>query len=285
MKDYDVNRILMTGVAAVVIAGGTLAYNNQQTQAHLAGFHQAVHESAQAQSPQWQIPENLPAPVQRYFSFTFPEGVPALAVTEVTMKGEFRRPLHDDFNPTSARQSLSPALPALVFEAQTPVFTGIWALAYDAYLDGEMEMKAKLLGAVTVMDQPATPELNRISLRRWLLEAPLYPQALLPSRYIRWEAIDNQHARVIASYRGLTTSMVAEIDAEGRLLNLRAEQDGDLTTPYHGSGEYAARSDYRLISGMMIPHGFTIARHAEGTDYPFWRGELTSYTASLYPQN
>ncbi|WP_036229760.1 DUF6920 family protein [Marinobacterium jannaschii] len=285
MKDYVVKKVITrASIGIIALAGGSLVYNNYQTRSHLTEYHQKLHTTAFASAPTWQLAKTLPAPVERYIRFTFPNGVPALAVTEVTMRGDFRLPQHQDFNPTTARQSLSPALPALVFEAKTPIYPGIWALAYDAYLNGEMEMKAKLFAALTVMDQPQSVELNRISLRRWLLESPLYPQALLPGKYTRWEAIDNTHARVIAEYQGLRTSMIAEIDNEGRLSSLRAENDGDLNTPYHGSGEYAARSDYRLINGMMIPHKFTIARHARGVDYPFWRGELTSYSASLYPQ-
>ena len=39
--------------------------------------------------------------------------------------------------------------------------------------DGRMEMKARILGLVTVVDETGSPELDRISLRRWLLESPL----------------------------------------------------------------------------------------------------------------
>lgn len=267
-------------VTAGVAAYGAIQY--QTTHNQLAAFHQQVHDAAIAADANYSIPSTLPAPVTRYLTYTFPNGVPAVALVRVGMQGEFRRPQHEEFNPTTAKQSLAPAIPALMFEADTPILPGVWATAYDAYIDGKMEMKAKLFGAFTVMDQPATPTLNQISLRRWLLESPLYPQALIPSQHIRWEAIDNEHARVIASFKGLEASMIAKIDMQGRLVHLRAEHDGDLNTPYHGSGEYAARSDYRLVDGMMIPHRFVIARHANGTDYPFWDGQITSYITQLY---
>jgi len=275
--------ILNIAVATIALASATFFYAQYQTSQHLISLHHQATETGLIANPSWQPPTTLPAPVLRYFNFTFPDKIPRAAVIKVEMSGEFRRPQQDTFSFTTARQTLTPATPAMVFEARTPVFSNIWALAYDAYLNGQMEMKAKILSALTIMEQPATPELDRISLRRWLLEAPLYPQALLPSRYVRWEAIDNNHARVIARYKGLTTSLIADIDAQGKLKSLRAENDGDLTTPYHGSGEYAARSDYRMINGMMIPHKFSIARHAKGTDYPFWHGEINDYQISYYP--
>lgn len=275
--------ILGIAGTSIILASGAFFYAQYQTSQHLSNLHQQATHAGLTASPSWQRQSTVPAPVLRYFDFTFPDNIPQAAVIKVKMSGDFRRPQHDTFSPTTAKQTLAPAIPAMVFEARTPVFSNIWALAYDAYLSGQMEMKAKILSALTIMEQPATPELNQISLRRWLLEAPLYPQALLPSRYIRWEAIDDNHARVIAQYKGLTTSLIADIDDQGKLKSLRAEHDGDLTTPYHGSGEYAARSDYRKINGMMIPHKFSIARHAKGTDYPFWHGEINDYQISYYP--
>ena len=91
---------------------------------------------------------------------------------------------------------------------------------------------------------------------------------------MRWEAIDAQRARAVVSYRGLSASLVATFAADGRLLQMDAETDGDLGTPYHGSGEHAARSDYREVDGVMIPMRSVIARAAGGKRYPFWRGQV-----------
>jgi len=220
----------------------------------------------------------LPIPVKRYLEFVFRGQEKPVAYVELDMTGDFRRPLTEHFEPTTARQTLIPNTPALVFAARTPIAPGLSATVYDAFLDGKMEMKAKLLSLITVVDERSSPELDRISLRRWLLEAPLFPQALRPSRYLRWEAMDASHARAVASYRGQSTSLVATFaEDDGRLLSMHAEADGDLTTPYHGSGEFVSRSDYRLIDGMMIPFQFSIARMANQQTYPFWRGVITNY--------
>jgi len=139
-----------------------------------------------------------------------------------------------------------------------------------------MLMKAKLLSTITVVDERETPELNQISLRRWLLESPLFPAALLPGGYVRWEPVDNTRARAIVTNAGLEASLVATFRDDGSLARFDAETDGDLNTPYHGSGEQVLRDDYRLVSGVMIPHSFTIARAAAGKTYPFWIGKVTS---------
>jgi len=88
--------------------------------------------------------------------------------------------------------------------------------------------------------------------------------------------MDNSHARAIIEINDMTASLVATFREDGSLKAFDAEENGDLTTPYHGSGEHVLREDYREVSGMMIPHRFTIARASEGKTFPFWRGAVTS---------
>ena len=218
----------------------------------------------------------LPAPVQRWLAFTFPAGVPALTHVEVDMAGQFRRPKTTRFTPTTAHQTITAATPAMVFDATTPIVAGVWARAYDAYVDGRMEMKAKILSALAVVDEASSSELDRVSLRRWLLESSLVPVALLPGGPVRWEAVDDQRARAVVAFKGTTASLLATFAADGRLLRFDSETDGDLTTPYHGSGEHVARDDYQRIDGVMVPMKFVVARAAGGRLYPFWEGRVTS---------
>ena len=220
----------------------------------------------------------LPDPVQRYFAFTFRGALPEYAVVRLEANGEFRRPLTDTFNATTAEQVIAIGEPALMFSATTPVAPGVWARAYDFFAEGEMEMKAKILSALTVVDEKETPELNRISLRRWLLESALYPQSLLPGGPVKWEPIDADSARAVVEADGMQAVMIAHFDAEGRMTHMVADMDGDLTTPYHGSGEHVTRDDYQAVGNQMIPMRFTISRAAGGEIYPFWDGEVTAIT-------
>ena len=218
----------------------------------------------------------LPAPVRRYLEFAVPDATLGYRVVNIAEEGDFRRPLTEDFARTTASQTIAVRTPALLFAATTPIVPGVWARAYDFFADGRMEMRAKIASTLTVVDESATDELNRTSLRRWLLESPLYPMALLPGGSVRWEAIDDTHARAIVSGFGLEAALVATFRPDGSLAGFDAEQDGDLTTSYHGSGEHVSRDDYSPVAGMMIPHAFMIARAAGGKTYPFWKGRITS---------
>lgn len=218
----------------------------------------------------------LPAPVQRYFDFVFPNGVPEARLVRLSAEGLFRRPQTETFSFTTAEQVIAVTEPALMFSATTPIIPGVWARAYDFFAKGEMEMKAKILSTMTVVDEHESPELNAISLRRWLLESALYPQALLPGGSVTWETITPTSARAIVRADGLQSSMIAHFDATGALTHMVAEEDGDLNTPYHGSGEHVTRSDYREVEGVVIPHDFVISRLAGGEVFPFFDASLTS---------
>ncbi len=219
----------------------------------------------------------LPTPVKNYFGYVFAKDIKNdIKWVEVKEEGQFRRPLTESFAPTTARQVIATAKPDLVFSADTPLWGPIWAIAYDAYIDGDMEMEARLLSTVSVMHEHGTPVLNQVSLRRWLLESPLNPAALLPGGIVEWQAIDDTRARAIARAHGHKAALVATFDDKGALISFEAEKDGDLTTPYHGSGEHVSRGDYQLVEGVRIPMSFEISRMADGQIYPFWSGRVTT---------
>lgn len=272
--------VLLSVVPLFVLAvTGVVGVSSFLTEREIEG-HRATVRRIAAEAPRAPVDiaalQALPAPVRRYLQFAVPDPAPDYRVVSLTAEGDFRRPLTERFAPTQASQTIAVRTPALVFAATTPILPGVGARAYDFFADGRMEMRAKIASTLTVVDETATDELNRASLRRWLLESPLYPMALLPGGPVRWEAIDDLHARAIVSAFGLEAALVATFRPDGSLAGFDAEQDGDLTTPYHGSGEQVTRDDYRPVAGMMIPHAFMIARRASGKSYPFWKGHITS---------
>ncbi|MBP2311360.1 DUF6920 family protein [Azospirillum soli] len=265
--------------APILAAAGTVGLSSARTEADIAAHAAKVQETARTALPPALDPvtlATLPPPVQAYFRFTFPQPPRPFRTVTLAQEGEFRRPRSEGFAPTTAEQTIAVGTPALLFAATTPILPGVWARAYDAFADGRMEMKARILSTVTVVDERENDALNRMSLRRWLLESPLYPMALLPGGPVRWESVDATRARAVVSSGGLEATLVATFRPDGSLERFDAEADGDLDTPYHGSGEHVTRTDYRLVDGMMIPMGFEIARAAKGERHPFWRGRVTS---------
>lgn len=273
-------RLVIIAIATPFVAAGCLiGLSSLLTERDIAAHEQTVMDIARRQAITPVSPEAmaaLPVPVRRYLDFAVPDLRAEARMVRLTAEGSFRRPQTESFAPTTAAQTIAIRTPALMFAATTPILPGLWARAYDFFAEGHMEMRAKLASTITVVNERETEALNRTSLRRWLLESPLYPAALLPGGPVRWEAMNETQARAIVSGFGLQASMIATFRPDGALARLDAEEDGDLTTPYHGSGEHAARDDYRRVGGMMIPHAFTIARAAQGKIFPFWSGRVTS---------
>jgi len=86
--------------------------------------------------------------------------------------------------------------------------------------------------------------------------------------------MDETKSRAVVATEGLHSSVIAHFDDVGRITHMTAEEDGDLTTAYHGSGEHVTREDYRLVAGVMVPHKFTFSRAAPGAHYPFFDAEI-----------
>ena len=134
-----------------------------------------------------------------------------------------------------------------------------------------------MLSALTVMQEEANPVLDMISLRRWLLESPVFPMALLPGGPVTWEAVDDSHAMAVVRAQDIEARLLATFDDSGALVAFDATEPGDLTTPYHGSGERVTRGDVQLVQGVRVPMAFEISRvGASGVAEPFWTGRITS---------
>ncbi len=272
-------KFLVIGVGLLTLfVVGFVLFASWRTEQDIAAFRTEVGKlGAEFPAPALDAAAlmRLPEPVQRYFAFTFAGPAPRHTSVRLKAQGMFRRPLTEGFTETSVEQVIAIGTPALMFSATTPIVPGIWARAYDYFAQGKMEMKAKVLSAITVVDLRESPELNRISLRRWLLESGLYPQGLLPGGPVTWTPINDTSARATVTADGLSAFMIAHFDAQGRMTHMVAEEEGDLTTPYHGSGEHVTRSNWQKVGNQMIPHNFTISRMAQGKLYPFWEGQIT----------
>lgn len=277
-----IKNFLITLSACILVVALIVALNSYLTERDISTFEERIADLGVQQQTSSALStlsiNGMPEPVQRYLRFTFPDGVPSYGVVRVSASGEFRRPLTQSFNPTTARQVIATREPALMFSATTPIVPGIWARAYDYFAKGEMEMKAKILSTITVVNEKQTPKLNEISLRRWLLESPLYPTALLPGGPVSWEALNQDSARAVVIWGGMRASMLVYFAPDGSITHMQAESDGDLSTPYHGSGEHVVRSNYRQAGQQMIPMDFTISRMAAGKIYPFWKGHISQIT-------
>ncbi len=281
--------------ATVLLIGAAFAQAAASFRADIDDTVTRVLRVAEAASPHGRarlptdLPTDLPDPVRRYFEFVF-QGQPPRPLRAVRMieQGTFRRPGAETWAPMAVEQYVSPADPAFVFTGTTPlipgVLPGVTARAVDAYVDGGMEMIVKVLSVFTVVEERGGV-LDRTSLMRFFIEAPLFPTALLPGPHLRWEPIDAVRARAVVLAEGEPIGAYrATFAPDGSLVELWSETAGDAATAdrFHGAREVGRRADYRLVDGVMVPHRFSLARRFGDRVEPFWTGTVTTIDFDVF---
>jgi len=129
-------------------------------------------------------------------------------------------------------------------------------------------------GAVSVADQRGTPEMASAELLRYLVEAPLFPPALLPRDGVSWTALDDTRARVTLTDRETTVSCDVSFGEHGEITGASAMRHRDdrgrlILTPWVGRW-----TDYRRVGGMMIPMSGDVGWVLPDGMFTYWRGRI-----------
>jgi len=220
--------------------------------------------------------EGLPAPVQRYFRTVLKEGRPLVAAVRIEHTGSFSASGDgDSWEPFTSTQHVLTRRRGFVWNARIRMAPGMPVFVQDSYLKGKGFLTAKLLGLLTVMKQPDTPELAQGELMRFFAEAAWYPTALLPSQGVRWEAIDEIRARATLTDGETTVGLIFQFDALGRIVTVYSDGryrlvDGEqVATPWQGRFW-----DYESRGGMLIPIEGEVAWVPPEGPKPYWRGRI-----------
>lgn len=200
---------------------------------------------------------HLPAPVRRYFDYAF-NGQKSVTLRgiEWSQAGDFMLPVVGKFQ-ADGRQVSHPNRPVYAF-------TG-WFWRYglpliesrDAFFLGGHDMRAKLLGWMTVMhtDYQSTELVNSLHsylVLRYFGQAPLMPWALLPNDFVVWEAIDDTSARLRITYSDLQGAYLVTFGPDGEIISMDGDRllmEGNETL----QREVGLKSEYRETGGFMLP--------------------------------
>lgn len=218
--------------------------------------------------------EGLPAPVQRYFRAVLKEGQPWIAAVSMEHTGTFNMSeTGEQWKPFKSTQHVITQRPGFVWDARIRIAPAMTAHVHDAYIAGEGVLTAKLFGLLTVMKQPSTPELAQGELMRFFAEGAWWPTALLPSRDMLWEAIDDAQASATLNDGTTAVKLVFQFDTQGLISSIRSDGryrvvDGEqVATPWQGRFW-----DYELRDGMLIPLEGEVAWLLQEGPKPYWRG-------------
>ncbi|MEZ5317677.1 MAG: DUF6544 family protein [Vicinamibacterales bacterium] len=222
------------------------------------------------------MPDDLPAPVARWFQRAMPAGAPPLIGVELRQEGDFRTGAGEEtWRPFTAWQRFRADVPGFIWAAEIRMAPMMPVFVRDSYVDGRGRMQASLLGLRTMVDESGKPELDAGALLRYLAEAVWFPPAWRPGRGVTWTGIDDRSARVTLTDRGTTVSGI-----------VRFTDQGDVA-------EFFSPDRFREVSGAYVPTPWLVrcAAHAEFSGFrvpteceviwqlpegpqPYWRGRV-----------
>ncbi|TYB31582.1 MAG: hypothetical protein FXF47_03020 [Candidatus Mcinerneyibacterium aminivorans] len=187
--------------------------------------------------------KSLPGPVRKYFRYSLTDGIHYISSVRMKHEGEFKMGKDKGWVPIKGRQYYTSEPPGFVWKGDIR-----FASAIDSYIDGEGRLMAKAFSIFKVIDLKSD-KMNEAEFMRWLTEAVLFPTALLPSRNIKWEYIDQSSAKLIYKNNGNAPECKVFFNDKNQITEFKSKRyDGEKIKTWGG-----IVSNYKRINNMMIP--------------------------------
>jgi hypothetical protein len=148
--------------------------------------------------------ETLPKPVKEYFYNVLKDKSDYISYMRFKHKGAYKPSLQSDWDSIYGVSYLSCDTPAYVWQGRIP-----FMVATNRYINTKGSNTITLLDFITYSDKEGF-EYNKKEFTTWIAQALLYPTTLLPNKMISWEAVDNTHAKLIATYNNLKVILDVE---------------------------------------------------------------------------
>lgn len=196
--------------------------------------------------------DGLPLPVQKYFRYCGYIGTPKMSYMKASFSGvDFKmsdkktiKINYEQYNFVKTPERFAYIESSLI---------GIPFEGLDSYRNGEGSMKGNIAKVITLFDQRGRT-MDKACLVTVLAECFLVPNAAL-QEYIKWEAMDDTHAKAIISWKGITAEGIFTFDEEGKVLTFMTNDR--VATSMDGSSREAAwsaiYSDYQEVNGIKQP--------------------------------
>lgn len=220
---------------------------------------------------------DLPTPVQGYFRQVLRDGQPMVAALSVEHTGTFNlAETGERWRPFRSTQRVVTRRPGFDWDARIRLLPGISVRVHDAYLAGEGLLHAALLGLVTVMRLPSSPQLAQGELMRFLAEAPWYPTALLPSQGVSWAEVDDRSATASLTDGEIRLTLLVRFGDDRLIRSVHAETRGYATKGQVLPMPWECRLwDYQVRDGLCVPLAGEVAWWLPEGRRPYWRGRIT----------
>ncbi|WP_148685249.1 DUF6920 family protein [Candidatus Nitrosocosmicus hydrocola] len=207
--------------------------------------------------------KDLPDPVQRYFTYSLEEGQHYVSFVKLKHTGEFRQNENQKWMPIEGVEYFTTEMPGFIWIGKISLLPLVWITGIDMYLEGKGAFQIKLLSIITIADAPKGKELDESELMRWLAEAPLFPTALLPSSFLRWEPVDSDSAKAIINYAETNIEVLFHFDKEGKIVQMTADRYRAVDNSFVKENWFGHYSDYAQTNNMMVPWNIEVSWNSE----------------------
>jgi hypothetical protein len=123
----------------------------------------------------YEMLQNLPEPVQRYFKHVLKNGQPYISYVRLTHTGLFKTNQNNDWVNIKGEQYFTTETPGFIWKGTTSMFT-----ARDMYIANTGRLVVSLFGVYNIVDGKGE-KFNQGELLRWLGESVWFPTNLLPN--------------------------------------------------------------------------------------------------------
>lgn len=215
----------------------------------------------------------LPVNVQRWLRRSNVIGGKNPNLIRVVQQGSMRTKPGGKWMPFEAVQYFSIDPPAFVWNAKikaAPLFT---IAGRDKFKDGRGNMLIKPLYVFTAADSRGE-EINQGTLLRYMAEMAWFPQAAV-SHYLRWEFVDDHHARVTMTYGDTSASGVYRFNDDGTFAGFEALRYGDFDGTYRMEKWSVATTGYRSFNGILIGNRNEVTWKLKDGDFKWLTLEIT----------
>jgi len=189
----------------------------------------------------------LPDAARRYLEHAITPGTPLPSAVRLRMHGEIKL---QGWLPFSAEQVIRRGR-GMIWRA-TVRMKGLPIRGFDRLVDGEGEMRWKLLGLVPVMTASG-PDITRSAAGRVGAEFVWLPSALCGDD-VSWTARDSSHAHASFAVQGENVEPTLAVDADGRLQSLELKRWGNPeNADFHYADFGGFVEDEATFGGYTIP--------------------------------
>ena len=218
----------------------------------------------------------LPTPVQRYFRYCGYLGTPKMSYIKIDYQdvvfsfGKDKPVIKIDYTQYNFVDQAN-RIAYIDSSKYGMPFEGL-----DCYLDGSGSMKGVLAKLFTLFDQTGKV-MDKSSLVTFLSEILFIPNAALQD-YIKWEAIDDLHAKATISCYGIFVSGVFTFNKTGEMLSFITDDRSAVATD--GASEMIKWSvvcdKYIEVNGIKRPTVFQAIWHYNDGDLVYFDGNGTN---------